>query len=163
MVVIEPAKASDVQEIKQVLSQTWINTYGPFLSHTTIQKVTDVWHAPELLEAQVKNSDIFFRLAKDESGIILGLITAQQYDEDTLIVARLYVRPQSQRQGIGSKLLNDTMSIYSHAKKFQLAVEAQNEKGISFYRKQGFDEVGRSVEKIEGETLEVIHMEKNLT
>ena len=163
MVVIEPAEAIDVPEIKQVLSQTWLDTYGHFLSRSTIQTVTTVWHAPELLAAQIKNPDILFRLAKDETGAIVGLITAHQNDQGSLIINRLYVRPQSQRQGVGYQLLNEIIRVYPQAKKVQLAVEAQNEKGVRFYQKQGFAEVGRSTEQIEGETLDVIHMAKTLT
>lgn len=86
IVPIEPAEATDVPEIKQVLSQTWLDTYGHFLSVATVQIVTTVWHAPELLAAQVKNPDILFRLAKDETGAIVGLITAHQNDQDSIMI-----------------------------------------------------------------------------
>lgn len=162
MIKIEAAKAEEAQAIKRVLSETWVDTYGPFLSKQTIQKATSVWHAPKHLIAQIQNPEIFFYLAKDERKSVLGLITARQIDHETLVIYRLYVHPQHQRKGIGRRLLEASVSAYPGVKKLQLEVEEQNQKGLAFYRKNGFIETGRKEEKIETERLIVIVMEKQL-
>jgi ribosomal protein S18 acetylase RimI-like enzyme len=43
-----------------------------------------------------------------------------------------------------------------------LEVEEENKKGVSFYYKQGFSEVERKVDNIEGEQMTTIVMEKTL-
>jgi ribosomal protein S18 acetylase RimI-like enzyme len=163
MVTIQRAKVEEVQEIKQVLSETWIDTYSPFLTQDTIQKVTTVWHHPERLAAQVQNPDVFFAVAKDETNAILGLVSARRYGEEAVVIDRLYVSPQFQRQGIGSRLLEESMTAFPGRKKALLEVEEQNEKGLSFYRKHGFKEVSRKQESVEAESLMVIVMEKQLS
>ena len=163
MVIVQRAKVEEIQEIKRVLSDTWIDTYGSFLSQDTIQKVTTVWHDPQLLASQVQNPDIFFGVAKDESNTILGLVTVRKQDDDTVVVGRLYVNPQYQRKGIGSKLLEESIIAFPGTRRLRLEVEKQNEKGLSFYQKQGFREISRKEEKVEDETLEVIEMEKQLS
>ena len=163
MIRIEPAKAGEVQEIKQVLSDTWIDTYGSFLSEKIIQKVTSVWHDPNLLASQIQNPGFFFAVAKDERATILGLVTARKLDNDTVVINRLYVHPQYQRKGIGEMLLNTSISAFPETKRVRLEVEEQNQKGLSFYLKQGFKEIGRKEENVEGETLEVIEMEKRIS
>ena len=162
MITVQPAEVEEVQEIKQVLSETWIDTYGPFLPAEVIQKVKTLWHSPETLAAEIENPRVFFGVAKDEHNSILGLVTAGRQGEEFVTVARLYVRPISQRQGIGGKLLDACIAAFPEAQRLRLEVEAQNEKGLSFYRKQGFKEVSRKEEKIEETTLEVVEMERQL-
>ena len=163
MIRIEPAKVGEVQEIKQVLSDTWIDTYDSFLSEKTIQKVTSFWHDPNLLASQIQNPDFFFAVAKDERATILGLVTARKLDNDTVVISRLYVHPQYQRKGIGKMLLNTSLSAIPETKRVRLEVEEQNQKGLSFYLKQGFKDIGRKEENVEGETLKVIEMEKRIS
>ena len=163
MVTVQRANVEEVQEIKQVLSETWMDTYGSFLSQDTIQKVTTVWHNPQLLASQVQNPEIFFGVARDEGNTILGLVTARKQGDDTVVVDRLYVSPQYQRKGIGSKLLEESIIAFPGTRRLRLEVEEQNEKGLSFYRKQGFKEISRKEERVEDETLEVIEMEKQLS
>ena len=162
MIHLHLAKVEDVREIKQVLSETWIDTYGPFLPVEVIQKVTSLWHSPETLATEIENERVFFHVAKDEHGSIVGLLTAGRPSDDIVIIGRLYVLPGHQRQGIGGKLLEACITAFPGARRLRLEVEAQNVKGMAFYRKQGFEEVSRKEEKIEETTLEVVEMERQL-
>ena len=159
---IQPAEADEVRAIKKVLSETWIDTYGPFLPAEVIQKVTTLWHNPETLAAEIENPRVFFHVAKDQQGSIVGLLTAGRPSDDVVNIGRLYVLPGNQRQGIGGKLLDACMAAFPEAQKLVLEVEAQNEKGMAFYRKQGFEEVSRKEEEIEETTLVVVEMERQL-
>lgn len=157
-----PANVDEVQQIKQVLSETWIDTYSPFLPAEVIQKVTTLWHSPETLAAEIENPRALFCVAKDDGGAIVGLLTAGQPSDDVVIIGRLYVLPGNQRQGIGGKLLDACVAAFPGAQILRLEVEEQNEKGLSFYRKQGFREMNRKEEKIEDVTLVSVEMEKQL-
>ena len=162
MTIVQPAEVDDVLEIEQVLSETWTDTYGPFLPAEVIQKVTSLWHSPETLAAEIENPRVFFHVAKDQQGSIVGLLTAGRPSDDIVSIGRLYVLPGSQRQGIGGKLLDACVAAYPGAQKLVLEVEAQNEKGLAFYLKQGFREVSRKEEELEGIALTVVEMEKQL-
>lgn len=163
MIKIERARAEEVEEIKRVLDEAWSDTYGPFLSQETIQKVTSVWHDPVLLAAQVQNPDIFLGVAKNEADAILGMVTACKLDKDTVLIDRLYVHPRHQRKGIGSGLLREGILAFPGIRRVRLEVYGQNQKGLSFYLKQGFSEIGREEERIEAEILESVEMEKQLS
>jgi ribosomal protein S18 acetylase RimI-like enzyme len=162
MVTVQRATVKQLQEIRRVLSETWIDTYGSFLSQDTIQKVTTVWHNPELLASQIQNPDVFFGVAKDERNTILGLVTARKQENDEVVIHRLYVSPQYQRRGIGTKLLEESIVAFPGTKRLLLRVEEENKKGLSFYQKQGFKETSRKEERVEDEILMVIEMEKQL-
>ncbi len=159
MITVQPAKVDEVREIKQVLSETWTDTYGPFLPAELIQKVTSLWHSPETLAAGIENDGVFFHVAKDDQGAIVGLLTAGQPSDEIVSIGRLYVLPGFQRQGIGGKLLDACVAAFPEARGIRLEVEAQNEKGLAFYRKQGFREISRKDEELDGVSLTVVEME----
>ena len=105
ILTIQPAEVEEIREIKQVLSETWIDTYRPFLPLEVIQKVTSLWHSPKTLAAEIENERVFFNVAKNEQGEIVGLVTAGRPSEEVVYIARLYVLPGHQRQGIGARLM----------------------------------------------------------
>ena len=162
MITIEPATAKEVAEIKQVLSETWIHTYSSFLPEDVIHKITSLWHSPEGLAAEIEDERVCFSVAKDEHGAILGLVTAGRPTDEVVYIGRLYVLPGHQRQGIGGKLLDACVASFPGFQTLRLDVEAQNEKGMAFYRKQGFRETSRKEQEIEGISLVVVEMEKKI-
>ena len=125
-----------------------------------IQKITTLWHSPEGLAAEIEDERVCFNVAKDEHGSILGLVTAGRPSDEVVYIGRLYVLPVHQRQGIGGKLLDACVTFFTGFQTLRLEVEAQNEKGMAFYRKQGFNETSRKEEELEGISLEVVEMEK---
>ncbi|MPZ14529.1 MAG: GNAT family N-acetyltransferase [Chloroflexi bacterium] len=160
MTQIERAAVKDVLTIKDVLSETWHDTYASLLPDSAIETITSQWHAPKLLAEQMQNPDIYFAIARDE-GEIAGVITARK-QEDVIFVGRLYVRPQCQRRGIGTQLLEASYRAFPAVQRARLTVEAQNLKGVAFYRKQGFRETARMFEEVAGARLENVVMERSL-
>jgi len=163
MVTIQRAKVEEVQEIKQVLSETWMDAYGSFLAQDTIRKVTTVRHGPERLASQIQKPNVYFGVAKDKEKTILGLVTARKQDDDTVVMDRLYVSPQYQRRGIGRMLLEESIIAFPGITRLILEVEEQNKVGLSFYQKQGFSETSRKEVRVEGDILMVIEMEKEFS
>jgi ribosomal protein S18 acetylase RimI-like enzyme len=83
----------------------------------------------------------------DESGVIVGHIFAHQRRAPALTIARLYVLPSHQRRGIGERLIEAAIARHPACKVIRLDVEADNEKGLAFYRKQGFAVAGEKIEE----------------
>lgn len=161
VIIIERARLSEIPEIKRLLSETWIDTYGSVYSKETIQRVTTEWHSPDNLSSQIQNTDFYFGLAK-ENGKIIGLSTSRRVEKDSIFMYRLYVDPNVQRKGIGSKLLDETIKAFPEANTIKLEVEEKNYKAITFYTKMGFKESGKKVENVSDEKIRVIEMEKVL-
>jgi ribosomal protein S18 acetylase RimI-like enzyme len=162
MVGIERATIEDVLEIKQVLSETWRATYNPFLSQATINTVTSVWHSLDRLAAEIQNPRIFFGVAKTENGAIIGLTTVGQITDDTVVLSRLYVHPQYQRQGIGSQLLQAGSTAFPTAHTIRLEVEENNQSAYTFYHNHGFREKEHKEERVETDAIKVKVMEKRI-
>ena len=75
-----------------------------------------------------------------------------------VLLLRLYILPRWQRRGIGSRLLDAVIQAYPGSTALRLSVEADNLKGVSFYRRHGFELRGEQVE----EGRKVLRMEKTL-
>ena len=161
MLTIERAKAEEVDAIKQVLSETWVATYADHLSRSTIEQVTTHWHDPKLLRSQIEKPGDHFAVAK-EDGMIIGLITLIALNRDELYLPRLYVRPEYQGKGVGTRLLNAALASYPIATVIRLEVEQQNAKGHSFWRSQEFVDTGTNIEQVGNDSIAVITMERRL-
>lgn len=160
MIRIERAHVKDVLEIKQVLSETWRATYSSFLSQATINTVTSVWHSPNQLAAEIQNPHIFFGVAKTSDGAIIGLTTVGHITDDLVVLSRLYVHPQYQGQGIGTRLLQAGMTAFPAARTIRLEVEEHNHPAYTFYYHHGFRDTASKEERVEGEVITVMVMEK---
>lgn len=161
MVAIYRAQVEDIPGIKTVLAVTWHDTYSAFLPESSIAEVTAEWHSPNVLETEINQSSTFQGIAKSSSAGIVGMVTAHSHD-DLLIVARLYVLPEFQRQGIGERLMEESYRVFPQVQRVQLDVEEQNSKGRAFYRKLGFREVGVRTDEIAGTKVKSIVMEKHI-
>lgn len=162
MITVHPANVDEVQQIKQVLSETWIDTYRAFVPLEVIHKITALWHKPETLATEIVNDNVYFAVARDEEGAVLGLLTAGRRSHDIVSIGRLYVLPAYQRRGIGGQLLANCIATFPGARQIRLEVEAENESGLAFYRKAGFTELSRKQETIEGIVLTAIEMQLQL-
>jgi ribosomal protein S18 acetylase RimI-like enzyme len=158
--LVQRASPQDAPTIRDVLRETWHDTYASLLSKTAIETITSQLHAPALLAEQIEDPDIYFAIARD-AGVVVGVVTARKQN-DAIIVGRLYVRPHHQRRGIGRQLLESCYPVFTDARKVTLTVEADNRKGVAFYAKQGFREVARRSDEIAGTRLENVIMERLL-
>lgn len=157
--IMQRAKKEDVYDIKKLLSETWVNTYGGIYSKDTIQNITSQWHKPELLVLQIQDPVVYFGIAKEQNQIV-GLITLRRVDKNILIMNRLYVHSHFQRKGIGTKLMEEALKMFQGYQELRIEVEEQNIKGISFYKKQGFKEIRRKIEKVGKDEILTIEMVK---
>jgi ribosomal protein S18 acetylase RimI-like enzyme len=77
-----------------------------------------------------------------------------------LEIARLYVLPAFQRQGIGKQLIEASYRALPQARRARLEVEEQNPKGRSFYRKLGFGEIGVRPDELAGAKVNSVMLER---
>lgn len=132
---------ADVPVLKKLLYDTWVDTYSHFVPRDVIDSVTAQWHDPKRLTAEIEGGIDYWRIAEDASGPI-GILTAG-FESETIQLRRLYIRPQSQRGGLGSALLTQLLTDFPKAKRISLEVEEKNPRGRAFYKKHGFEEKKR--------------------
>ncbi len=146
-ITIRQAAADDLPAVRALLAETWHDTYDSLMGADWVSEVSGRWHTLENLQMQLGEPDTSFLVAVDQ-GRIVGHILVDARKPPDLVIARLYVRPPHQRGGIGARLLAAALAEHPESRILRLDVEAKNEKGVAFYRRAGFEEVGRNV--IEG-------------
>jgi ribosomal-protein-alanine N-acetyltransferase len=91
----------------------------------------------EMILNELDNPNVCFLSAKDDEKVI-GYIGAYTFD-DSMEILNFVVDEAYQRQGVGSLLFNTLLNMYDKTKSIVLEVRYNNEKGISFYKKNNFN------------------------
>lgn len=131
--------------MRALLVETWHDTYDRLIGAERVTELTDSWHSPEALSRQLAMDGTAFLVARD-GGAIAGHLFADGRHMPVLLVRRVYVRPARQRQGIGTRLLQAAAAAFPQAEAMRLDVEADNAKGLAFYRREGFVVIAEKVE-----------------
>ena len=79
-------------------------------------------------------------LVAEEAGLLGYVVLAQA--GDVVDLERIAVRPDRQRAGIASALLDAALREVA-PDRVLLEVRADNEAAVAFYRRSGFEEIGR--------------------
>ncbi len=91
---------------------------------------------PEMLKAAFENS-LHVLAAFNEEGILVGVLRAVGDGASILFIQDILVYPEYQHQGIGTKLLQQTLEKYKNVYQIQLATD-DSTKTVSFYESNGF-------------------------
>lgn len=97
---------------------------------------TNYTQNPEMLEAAFENS-LHVLAAFTEEGILVGVLRAVGDGASILFIQDILVTPEYQHQGIGTKLLQQTLEKYKNVYQIQLTTD-NSMKTISFYESNGF-------------------------
>lgn len=120
--------------------------YKPFTTHTTINddEIMKLYESvqwsnytqnPEMLQNACRNSLAMIGAWDGEN--LIGMIRVVGDGHSIIYIQDIIVRPDYQRQGIGTKLLNEILSRYSHVYQKILLTE-NSEKTVQFYESLGF-------------------------
>lgn len=90
---------------------------------------------PERLRRAFENSLTVLGAYEEEK--LIGVVRAVGDGETILFIQDLLVHPEFQRRGVGSSLVRELRSRYSHVRQIQLTTDHLPET-ISFYRSLGF-------------------------
>ena len=89
---------------------------------------------------------------RDADGQVVGFIGVEAGE-----IASLFIHPDWRRKGVGRKLLTYAVETLGAT---TLDVNEQNEQAIGFYRRMGFEVVGRSPVDSMGKPYPLLHMRK---
>ena len=115
---------------------------NPFI---TLEEVISLYEAvewtnytqnPTMLKVAYENS-LHILGALNEEGKLVGVLRAVGDGASILFIQDILVYPAYQHQGIGTKLLQQTLEKYNNVYQIQLATDDSN-KTVSFYESNGF-------------------------
>ena len=97
---------------------------------------TNYTQNPTMLKEAYKNS-LHILAALNEEGKLVGVLRAVGDGASILFIQDILVTPEYQHQGIGTKLLQQTLEKYMNVYQIQLATD-DSTKTVSFYESNGF-------------------------
>ena len=97
---------------------------------------TNYTQHPTMLKVAYENS-LHMLGAFNEEGKLVGVLRAVGDGSSILFIQDILVYPEYQHQGIGTKLLQQTLEKYKNVYQIQLATD-DSTKTVSFYESNGF-------------------------
>lgn len=141
---VRTAGERDLKAVRELLVETWHDTYDAIYGQRRVTEITDDWHSLDALKSRLTRPNSEFLVA-DDGKQLGGMAYAEADPAGTSVMLRqLYVRPAFQGRGVGGMLLDEIIESFFDATRFTLEVEEANAKAIGFYRAQGFEQVGRT-------------------
>ena len=135
---IAPLAAADIDSVCRLARTIWQSAYPALISQAQIDFMLADRYAPAALQAQFDDPLHAWRVAT-VAGRITGFAHAMMDGADCKL-DKLYVHPDSQRQGIGSALLAAIRGWARQraARRLWLQVNRGNAPAIAAYQKYGF-------------------------
>lgn len=145
---IRVAKPDDVKFIKQVQYDTWIATYPNEKLGITVEQIKERLNKNNSSE---KIKDFAESLSKDnqctwlaiDNKNVIGYCTASK-SENIHKLAAIYVHPNYHGEKVGDILMERAIEWLGTSNNIEVEVASYNARAISFYKRYGFLEDGRS-------------------
>lgn len=138
--------AADVAAVRQVLVETWHDTYDRLIGAARVTEITDDWHAIDALAGGICRIDHAFLLV--ELGDRVIATGSAMRGEGVVEVQRLYVHPSGQGQGVGVLLLDALLARLGAMPRVEVSVMLGNTRAQAFYEREGFVAHGRDDEHV---------------
>jgi ribosomal protein S18 acetylase RimI-like enzyme len=147
-VLVRPGTPDDIPGFRALGEAVVPRTYGP-IDAAYAQRMLDEWWVPEVFERSLARNA---HLVAERDGQVVALANLGRLSEshrdfphvtgDREVMWKLYVHPDHQGLGIGSRLLAEVEELVE-GDELWLEVVDGNEQAFGFYRAHGFAEVER--------------------
>ena len=150
-IVIQKMDVEDVEPIRRMLMQLWIDTYVNEEYGITEEWIRERWterlkpsviaeRKRKLLEDQKSHNKGSF-VAKNKDGNIIGMIGYFRDDKGRQELGAIYVDKSYHGKDVASTLMNKLFEWANQKEDIYLGVVAYNNRAKAFYKKWGFEEV----------------------
>lgn len=146
---IRPASAADVSHISEIIVTNYRINFYPFFRND--KYYFGELNVMNLAEEYKEGSQALRSSYVYDDGVIKGVVRVSGNE-----IEKLFVEPQFQSGGIGARLLEFAVNEL-HADR--LWVLEYNTRGISFYRRNGFEFTGEKI--LEDDMVPLLRMERH--
>ena len=142
---IRIAFVNDISKIVEVAEATWFTTYKTIISQEQIDFMYERMYSKEAILQQMQDGITFLICLEEDK--ILGFVSYliredlnPKGNQIVIYIPKLYVKPETQRKGIGKILLHKVEKIAQKNKVdfLELNVNRKNN-AMYFYKKMGFE------------------------
>lgn len=152
-IIINKASAEDIDIVQKLGIQTFSETFAEDNSEEAMKKYLEESFNTEKVKAELNNPDSLFYIAWEEDNPVgylkvnSGKAQTELQDETSLEIERIYVKKSHHGKKVGQLLYNQALETAKklHKTYVWLGVWEQNERALSFYRKNGFVEFDQHI------------------
>ncbi len=140
MVRVREWTEEDLPDVRRILWSTWLVTYASFVPERDLRWYLDTHYTVSLLKELLEKPEVRGYMAEINGCPAGWMRTTLAGDESRLYISSLYVLPERQGKGLGSRLLDeaDHVARLHRAEELWLGVMEQNVEAVEWYRKKGF-------------------------
>lgn len=154
-VEIRDAQPDDLHTLQRVAQTTWDHTYRDSIpEHVQAGFLNQAYSADSL---RLRMGSNVFLVALQDSNIV-GFADFRLLSQTEVELAAIYVLPEMQAQGTGSRLLAAGIARFPARTRFVLRVERDNVCALSFYEARGFRSSGEFKEELFGHEFHDVEM-----
>lgn len=141
---VQSASSDDVADIRAVARRSWAVAYDSFAERTIERALATSYGETDLRQA-IGRPEVTYLVAREREGKrVVGYASGVHTGERTGRLPSLCVDPDRWGEGIGTALAERVISAlqYRGVRRLELEVLADNEPGIEFCERRGFERVG---------------------
>ncbi|MGJ8529712.1 GNAT family N-acetyltransferase [Maritalea sp.] len=139
--LIRTAKPADAEMLSVMMIKSWRESYVQIISPTKLDAICSLWLNPSKFHERLCD-DNACNLVAECSGELVGHAHVLPRENDSVLVAYLYVLQNHARRGIGQTLLKSAIDCFPGTEHVELGVFEDNHAAIAFYKAVGFFEAG---------------------
>ncbi|HUL20314.1 MAG TPA: GNAT family N-acetyltransferase [Thermodesulfobacteriota bacterium] len=139
-ITIRPWQRSDLASIRRITWESWISTYLDFIPESDLKSYFDIHYTERSLLDLFENLSMHGFIAATEGRVTGYARLFFSREENRLYVSSLYLLPECEGQGTGSRLI-EAAEGYAREKglsELWIGVMVENRRALDFYRKTGF-------------------------
>lgn len=154
---VRRAVRSDVAEVRQVAITTWQHAYQGLIPHEVQQRFLHENYSDHAVLQRMEHA-ILYVAEKEQRLIGFAHFVPFKRSKEQAELAALYVLPEAQAQGVGTRLLEAGIRDIAEAMRFVLSVEKDNIAAQRFYKAKGFAPTNESSFQLYGHVFHLLHM-----
>lgn len=138
---LRTASKDDLNEMHKLMVESWHAAYDDIIGVEKANKLNDERNSLDSLKKYMGRPSSEYVVADDGEklhGAACAVQGAVKADPEVAVVTQLFVRPESQRQGIGARLLMELEESFPSARRIRVQVLEKNEGAVNFLESQGY-------------------------
>ncbi len=155
-ILIQKVTLTDIDQLQKIGRQTFHETFSAGNSEANMSKYLDKGFSTEKLTTELADNNAEFYFATLDKKVIgylklnFGQSQTELQDDKALEIERIYVLKDFQGKNVGQILYNKAINIarQKNADYLWLGVWEENQRAITFYKKNGFVEFDKHIFKL---------------